>query len=480
MTGKRKKNIKFISLYNSFSPKEKIEFGNYLKNNTKISHRNYIRILTSLEINDGGIADIKGTDSSITRWNRFSELNLLAENFILHKSIDSENISKTGWLLKEYDKKDQFSTFRQKYTKLKTEISNKPIVNYDYNIVSQLDTIYLNHSKRTIKPLMFDKIFADTYNFRLGTFLFELLELMIEIKFRRSSKLLVSDFIAEEIFSGLNISKILTYLSGKEYSNNKLYQLLNFLYLMYLCITDFNDRQSYLNAKKIFFRDLKSISKEKRTDYYTFLINYNVELLNNSVPGAYRELFFLINKKLSEGLTADLTRKNLPLNQFRNYIIIGINLRKYSWVRNLIKNYGPILPSSVRDNDILIGTSLLMFAKKEYAACIELLLQIKKINPYHFVDVSVLKLKTLYELKKIVECHNELKKFKEYLEKDRIADDHLIIYSKEFLKAYSLLLKLNQNPTANNLNNLEFFLSKKNLIAKKWISEKTEELRIKN
>lgn len=170
----------------------------------------------------------------------------------------------------------------------------------------------------------------------------------------------------------------------------------------------------------------------------------------------------------------------MPLNQFRNYIIIGINLRKYSWVRNLIKNYGPILPSSVRDNDILIGTSLLMFAKKEYAACIELLLQIKKINPYHFVDVSVLKLKTLYELKKIVECHNELKKFKEYLEKDRIADDHLIIYSKEFLKAYSLLLKLNQNPTANHLNNLEFFLSKKNLIAKKWISEKTEELRIKN
>ena len=480
MTGKRKRKIKFISLYNSFSPKEKIEFRNYLKNNTKISHRNYIRILTSLEINDGGIADIKGTDSSITRWNRFSELNLLAENFILHKSIDSENISKTGWLLKEYDKKDLLSSFKQKYTKLKNEISNMPIVNYDYNIVTQLDIINLKHLNQTVNPGKTDKIFIDIYNFRLGTFLLELLELIVELKTQRSAKLLVSDFVAEEIFSGLNIEKILPYLSGKSYSSNKIYQLLKFLHLMYLCITDFNDRESYRKAKKIFFRDLKSISKEKRTDYYAFLINYNVELLNNSVPGAYRELFFLINKKLSEGLTADLTRKNLPLNQFRNYIIIGINLRKYSWVRNLIKNYGPILPSSVRDKDILIGTSLLMFAKKEYAACIELLLQIKKINPYHFVDVSVLKLKTLYELKKIVECHNELKKFKEYLEKDRIVDDHLIIYSKEFLKAYSLLLKLNQNPTANNLNNLEFFLSKKNLIAKKWISEKSEELGIKN
>ncbi|MBK8551614.1 MAG: hypothetical protein IPL53_11360 [Ignavibacteria bacterium] len=101
--------------------------------------------------------------------------------------------------------------------------------------------------------------------------------------------------------------------------------------------------------------------------------------------------------------------------------------------------------------------------------------KINKVSSYYFIDVSVLKIKTLYELKNIEECHNEIKNFKEYLRKDRIINEHIISYSKEFLRAFTLLLKLNQNPTANNLNNLEYLLSKKNLIARKWIILKMKE-----
>lgn len=480
MTDKRKKKIKFLTLYNSFSVNEKNEFQNYLKINISNGHRNFNRILASLKINEKGIIDIDGSESSTTRWNRFSELNLLAENFLLHKSIDSELVSKSGWLLKEYDRKHLITSFRQSYKKLKNEISNIPIVNYDYNIISQLDIINLSNFKKTARPGKSEKIFIDTYTFRLGTFLFELLELMVDVNTRRKEKLLVSDFIAEEIFFSLNINKIIPFLSGKSYNTNKLYPLIRFLYYLYLCKTDINDRKSYITAKKIFFRDLKSISKEKRTNYYTYLINYNIELLNNSVPEAFMEIFFLMNNKLKEGLTDDLKERNPLLNQFRNYIYTGINLKKYNWVNELIKNFGPLLPSSLKENDILMGKSLLLFAKKNFAACNVLLGQIKKISPFYFIDVSVLKLKTLYELKNIDECHDELKKFKEYLRKDRIVNDHIISYSKEFLSAFTLLLKLYQNPTANNLSNLQYLLSKKKFIAKEWISAKGEEVRIKN
>lgn len=479
MIDKRKRKLKFLTLYNSFSQKEKSEFRNYfLKSNLSTSHRDYNRILSSMKINDRGIIDIDGNYNNTTRWNRFSELNLLAENFLLHKSIESESITKNGLLLKEFDRKKLPSPFRQKYMQLKKEISKVPFVNYDYNIISQLDKINLKNLKKNSRPEKLEKIFIETYNFRLGTFLFELLELMIEVNTRRKSKILVSDFIAEEIFSGLNIEKILTYLSDKSNSSNKLYPLIRFLYSLYLCDTEISERKSYLTAKKVFFRDLKSLNKEKRTIYYTYLINYNIDLLNNSIPGADKELFFLMNKKLKEGLIDDLKERNLYLNKFRNYIIIGINLKKYSWVSEIIKNYGAVLPSTVKENDILMGKSLLLFAKKNFVACNVLLGQIKKISPYYFIDVSVLKLKTLYELKNIDECHTELKKFKEYLRKDRIVNDHIIYYSKEFLRAFALLLKLNQNPSANNLNNLQYLLSKKNFIAKKWINAKAEEVRI--
>jgi hypothetical protein len=482
MIDKRKRKLKFLTLYNSFSAKEKNEFQNYLKINFSTKHRNYNRILSSLKFNERGIIDIDGAESSITRWNRFSELNLLAEKFLLQKSIESDNIYKTGMLLKELDKKNLITSFSRKYKKLKNEISKIPVVNYDYDFVSQLDIINLNHLKKTVRPGKLDKIFMDTYNFRLGTFLIELLELMVDTKTQRRTKLLVSDFVGEEIFNSLNFEKILSYLNDMSNNSNKLYQLIKFLYLMFLCINDINDKESYLTAKKIFFKDLKSISREKRTNYYTFLMNYNIELLNNSVPGAYKELFFLMNKKIKEGLTDDLKVRYLHLNQFRNYIIVGLFMRKFTWVSYLIINYGPILPASGRENDILMGKSLLLFAKKEYTKCKVLLGQIIRLNPYYFIDVSVLKLKTLYELNNLVECHDELKNFKEYLRKDRIVNDHLIKHSREFFKAYSLLLKLNQDPSTNNLSDLQFLLSKKELIAKNWIIQKSEEIgrRIKN
>lgn len=476
----RKRNLKFLTLYNSFSAKEKSEFRNYLKINLSTTHRDYNRILTSLKFNDRGIIDIDGSKKSTTRWNRFSELNILAENFLLQRSIESESVIKNGLLLKEFDRKKLHSSFRQKYMQLKKKISKVPFVNYDYNIISQLDLINLKNLKKTVRPEKLEKTFIEAYNLRLGTFLFELLELMLEVNTRRKSKLLVSDFIAEEIFSGLNIEKILTYLSGSSNSSNKLYPLIRFLYSLYLCDTDIRNKDIYFTAKKMFFRDLKSLSKEKRTIYYTYLMNYNIDQLNNSVPGVIKELFFLMNKKLNEGLIDDLKERNLYLNQFRNYIIIGIQLKKYRWVSDLINTYGSILPPTVKENDILMGKSLLLFAKKDFSSCNVLLGRIKKISPYYFIDASVLKLKTLYELKNIEECHNELKNFKEYLRKDRVVNDHIIFYSKEFLRAFTLLLKLNQNPIASTLSNLQYIISKNNFISRKWILKKAEEVRIKN
>ena len=125
-----------------------------------------------------------------------------------------------------------------------------------------------------------------------------------------------------------------------------------------------------------------------------------------------------------------------------------------------------------------MGNALLAFARKEYAVCIELISKIDKKNPYIFIDVSVLKLKALFELKSFDECHHELKNFKEYLRKERSVNDHIIIYSKEFCIAYSLLLKLNNKPVKNNLYNIQYMILNKKFIGKKWITVKAGEIRL--
>ena len=126
-----------------------------------------------------------------------------------------------------------------------------------------------------------------------------------------------------------------------------------------------------------------------------------------------------------------------------------------------------------------MGLAILSFHEKKYLLCNELLSKIKKRNPYNFIDIFILKLNVLFELKDIVECHAELKKFKEYLRKEHTVQDLLRVYSNEFCKAISLLLKLNQSPTLKNLNDLQFLISTKVFIGKSWITLKMNDIALK-
>ncbi len=477
MSVKRKTNIKFLNLYNSFTPNEKTEFNKFIINDRNGNKRNYSKILSSLKTDNNGIIDFSQTQNKRTRWNRLSELSILADKFLALKSLELNNFENGYFLLKEYDKRDLTLPFEHKYKQLTDELSNKPIVNYDYHIVSNLDKIYLNHLKSNSDSKKYVlKIAVSGYN-RLGIFLIELLENLIEIWAIKNAGVLNSNTVDEEIFSVLNMEKIFLLFSGSSKSPNKLYPTIKFLYHIYKSLYDLTNREHYIKAKRIFFKDLRNISKEKREHFYVYMLNYNIELKNLSIPDATDELFFLINKKLKEGLVEDFKIENFPLSQFRDIVLIALNLKKYKWANNFIAKYGPLLPTDVREDTVLLSESMMLFDSNDFLRCKDLLTKIKRKNPFSFVDVSILKLKVLYELKNFDDGHNELKKFNNYLRKDRITKTHLINYSKEFCKAYSLLLKLNNEPVNSNVINLQYLLSKKMLIGKKWITLKMEEIK---
>jgi len=187
-------------------------------------------------------------------------------------------------------------------------------------------------------------------------------------------------------------------------------------------------------------------------------------------------LFYIINEKLKEGFTEDLINKDISLSNFRNYILIAINLKKYKWVNDFINKYGSLLKPDIRDDFMNLGKAILMFEKKDFKNSQKLLMQVKKKNPFNFVDVLVLMLKVFFELNNLDDYHDELRKFNEYLRKDRNVKDLLIVNAKNFCKGYTMLLKVKQNPTKKYIIELQFFLSKNLLIGKKWIEKKLNEI----
>lgn len=477
-SSKRKKKIKFFTIYSTFSDTEKTEFTKFVKNGVNNKRNNYDKILNSLKVNDNGDIEIKGSNSDITRWNRFSELHKLADEFLLLKSIERNDFLNKFLLFKEYEKRNLFASFKQKYESIKIKTSESPIVNYDANTFHQIENIYKNYLRSiSDSKNLIDKIF-ETGISRNGLFIIELLENLIEISVIKGSKNLDTVSMDEQIIENLNIEKILLHFKEISDSPNKIYHTIKFLHLVYLCSKDIRNNKCYTEAKKILYKELKSVSDDRREIYYICLINLKIAQLNNSIPGAVEELFSLMNKKLEEGLVDDFRNKNLPVNQFRDFILVGLNLKKYKWVSNFIDNNSKYLHNEIREDYTFLSKAMLSFSKNDFHVCHQQLSKVKRKNTFLFVDVSILKLKVLFELKNIDVAYDEVKKFKEYLRKDRQSDHLLFKNSKEFCKAYSLLLKLYQKPTDKNLNDLQFSLSKKIMNGKNWITLKMNEINL--
>lgn len=475
MSVKRKKNIKFLTIYNAFTETEKNEFKKFVTYSPGNSRRNYSKILSSLRLSENGIIEYPEAGTGRTRWNRLSELNLLAEKFLTQKSIESCNFMKRLLLIREYQRRDMKLTFEHNYKKFMSEISNVPIVDYNYYHIAQLDKIFseYNRSDQDKNSLM---RFTQSGTIRTGVYIIELLEHLIKIWNLKAAGILNFKSLNEEIFESLNFEKILLTLSVNSKSPDKLYQIIKFLHLICLSLKNPENDEIYIKAKKIFFRDLKTLSDEKKSQYLDYMIEIMLERANLSIAGSMEELFDLMNKKLKTGFVKDMLSGNNAEYGFRDYIFASISLGKYRWAIRFINKYGPLLPEDIREDHILLGKALVLFHEKKLSACYDYLSKIRKKNPFFFVDVSVLKLKVLYELKMFDESLEELKRFNEYLRRERIIQDHLRVYAREFCNAFSLLVKLRQNPNRNNLNELEFLLSGKNLIGKKWIINKMNEI----
>lgn len=59
-------------------------------------------------------------------------------------------------------------------------------------------------------------------------------------------------------------------------------------------------------------------------------------------------MFEIIKKKISAGYDSELRRINYPVNNFRDYVIIGIRVKELDWVKEFIRVYSYVLPEKHR------------------------------------------------------------------------------------------------------------------------------------
>lgn len=480
----RNRSISFLKKYNKFTNSEKSDFLKLANSGLFFRKRDYSGILKTLASDSETILKTKKIKDQ-TKWNRCSELNKIADKFLLIKSLERNKLNESVLLSEEFLNRGLNSLFNLKFKDLIAEYSEKQILDFDYNMLYSILNNNIDYIKTEKALKKYGKNVDEISRRRMKLLLLELLQEMLNVRILRYNGSIIPETFTEVFFKSMNMSQILSFMNNDSDKKEKIINnLIELTYLLFLCMNGINEKQNleyFDKAKNIFFNNLKSISKEYRFRFYYFLIVYSLKLINSGDENGNREYLYLINKKLKEGLLRDFNNEYFFINNVRDIVIIALSLKKFSWVKNFIENYSKYIPVALRKDNINLFNARLNFEMKNYSVCIEFLNKINTRQTVFYVDVIIIRLKTLFELKEYENCYIELRKLNEFLKKKRRIPDLFMTYAKGFCKAFNMLILLTENPDKKNFDKTEykfvqFVSSGKNLIGKKWLIQKFENI----
>ncbi len=478
---------KFLRIIESFRENELGEFRKFVSSPYVASGRNYLPVLNEIlrqrasMRNDISLEELHKRlypgkkYSAQTLKNRLSELFRIAEEFLIHKSIEKDVIEREKLLLSALIERNLHKFFGSSYKKALIKLDNIPDDDNKFNNFIELQKVYLQHLIMTGK---FETYFPQYYENSIYQTCLSFISLFeFGIEFRQQDYLNRKyDFnIVPEILKRINFEE---FAKNSSYSDSPIFRLTLLFNHLYKCFENLENETDYFEARKI-FKELKPrLSDEVKLKIFMMSIYYCTHKQNQGLKKYKIELLNLYREKLESGFTADFSANSYPLNNFRDYVLIGIDLNELEWVESFLNEYSKYLPDATRDDEVNISRSKIDLALSHYRESLEHLQNIKPTNFIHYLDVSTLKLCNYYELGMIEESYSEIDKFKHYIRNHKELPKVHRTYASNFLKIYSMLLRAKTDPKFGDIELIRKQIKSTSFINKAgWIMKKLLELK---
>jgi len=478
-------NYKLNLLINSFTIKELEEFRLFISCPLFTNGRNYFPFLeyvlkTKNKSDKHSLPEkikASGNENSISKQtlrNRCSELNKLCEDFLIYKGL-SENKSERDKFL--FEKMKEKKLYQPLINKLRKSIKQLNHEKFDVpklkNLIS-LSEIYSGYLTETNK---IETLYNEFYDYSKQVFCLNLL-VYFQISF---------EFIQQELNDRKYESNYITAclrnldigetMSEFRKSDSIVFKVTSMNYYLFKAFGKDISGIFYSESHKIFTETMPCLKDSYKINIFRILINLCIKKLNEGELNYRYELFKLYNEKLSQKLTADLENNTYTFNHFRDYIFIGIAIKKYKWVENFIQNYSGKLPVGIRKDETMLSYAKLYFEKKNYKRSLENLNEVNASHYLQYIDSSLLKLCNYYELEKYEEAFLEIDKQIHFLKNHREIPRIQHFYCINFVKIYKKLIRIKTEPVFSDKGIINKELAGYKHIAKRnWLQKKIFEL----
>lgn len=404
--------------------------------------------------------------------NRLSELYKIFEMFLISKKLEQSPHLKNNLLLEIFLDKKSHKLFEYTYNTSKiilekSKFDNKILSNkYDVQSLAALNFFYSG------KYDLFTELFSGKSYLLVADFFQTILKYSIETMQQQLIGKKSGIPLVESILSQVNFDSFLKEIKKIDLLLHKYLSLLHYMYLSY---KDFEKTEFFHKARKLHINILSELSRNENHIIYFVFITYCINQTNFKKINFYDELFELINEKLDGGYIDELKENNLPVNNFRDYIIIGLRLGKLNWVKSFIEKYSQYLPAEFKQDEINMGAGIVALEEKKFELAIEILSKVKKKNYIYYFDSAYYKIRAYYELRNQYEAFMEVDRLKQYMNYHK---DIPIIHKESFLEQINnivIILKLADNQI--NISDFKYYFKDVNLSEKKkWIVDEVNKI----
>lgn len=477
-------NIKLIQGLNLISQKEYREFVFFSTSRYFSGQRNYAAILKLLQAMHK--TQFRGHDNKSilgklmselklnkkTLLSRLSELYKIFEMFVVIRKLKYMPVERNTILMNYYSEKNSFKLFDYVYNS-SFETLKKEKISFS-KLKNEIQLYDLSSTKNFMQGngKLYREHFSIKTDFQIFGFLHDILKNSTEIQQQKFMGSEQNTTLPEIILKKLPVKEILESMK-KIYPDY--YKYTSIIYQMYLSFRNFSDKVNFLKALRLHKEIKKTLSDSDNQFIYVMFITYCINQTHFNKPEFYKYLFTIINEKLRDGYFSELKENNFPVNNFRDYVFIGLRVGETEWVRDFIKNYSSLLPSRYRKDDVLIAESLIALNEQKFEDALSYLSKVKKKNYLHYTDSSFYKLRAFYELCYFDEALNEVDRIRKYLNTNSEIPSIFINKYSSYLKDIEVLIKYSEGKIDKDDFNL-YFKESDLITGDNWVSKTVRKL----
>lgn len=480
-------NSKLFLLIDSFSNEDIKEFKKLIASNFFSKGRNYKSLLDLLlKIKKKDLKQYSSDQfysqlfpdkkfSLQTLDNRMSELFKLAEEYLILNILKENKSERNRILLLAYHNKKNSRSFEKQYSRSKKVIDSEPESDNKYFNLSFIDRLNISFSNELMISDSTYNNYFDHSQYITALLLRNLFDFGYEFIQQEQTNRTFGFNIVNEILRALEINPSFIHKLYK--SDRRIFKIVVMEFYFYKMFKTPDEADNYFEARKIFVELSGYMDENYNISLYKKLTNYCILRQNQGIKKFQKELFDLYNEQLKLGHYPE-NKKLFPSTTFRNFVLIGIILKKLKWTEEFIKKYSVFLPEENREDEIKLSYSKLFFSSKNYKRSLEFLSGFKGNHYMYYCDASILKLCTYYETEKYEEAFSEMDKLKHYLRNHTEVPEIQMEYFLNFLRIYHLLIKIKTGVNKKDLFELETQMKKKKLRSREnWLEEKISELK---